>query len=76
MFELPLYFAIEANLVSFRNDNPDVYLLTFVAFVSGFSERFAPDVFRDVEAKGQPSGGSTAGTGQSSEGSTDRSRPH
>ncbi len=51
IFGLAIYFAIEANLVSFGNDNPDFYLLTFIAFVSGFSERFAPDVFEGVEGK-------------------------
>jgi hypothetical protein len=53
IFGLALYFAVQADLLSFANDEPDFYLLTFVAFVGGFSERFAPDVFGKVEGKEQ-----------------------
>lgn len=50
VFGLGLYMALRAGfLPRFQNDASDFYLAALLAFVGGFSERFAPDVFAKVE---------------------------
>ena len=53
-FGLAIFFAVQADLASFGNDDPDFWLLTFIAFLSGFSERFAPNVFGRIEGEKTP----------------------
>lgn len=50
VFGLGLYMALRAGfLPRFQNDASDFYLAAMLAFVGGFSERLAPDVFAKVE---------------------------
>jgi hypothetical protein len=44
IFGLALYFAIKAGILPLDKD-ANFYSIAFVAFLGGFSERFAPDVF-------------------------------
>ena len=45
VFGLGLFFAIKAGFLSLFEENLNGYLITFTAFIGGFSERFAPDIF-------------------------------
>lgn len=50
VFGLGLYMALRAGfLPRFQADASDFYLAAMIAFVGGFSERLAPDVFAKVE---------------------------
>ena len=50
VFGLGLYMALRAGfLPRFQADAADFYLAAMIAFVGGFSERLAPDVFAKVE---------------------------
>jgi hypothetical protein len=60
VFGLGLYMALRAGfLPRFQSDASDFYLAALLAFVGGFSERLAPDVFAKVEK--QAGGASPAG---------------
>jgi hypothetical protein len=50
VFGLGLYMALRAGfLPRFQSDASDFYLAAMIAFIGGFSERLAPDVFAKVE---------------------------
>jgi hypothetical protein len=50
VFGLGLYVALRAGfLPRFQSDASDFYLAAMLAFLGGFSERLAPDVFAKVE---------------------------
>ena len=55
IFGVALYFAMKSgalNLQRIGEGSEKTYLFLFVAFLGGFSERFAPDVFRSAERLG------------------------
>lgn len=50
IFGAALYFALKSGFVDIGQANKDFYYYAFIAFLGGFSERFAPDIFGTVEA--------------------------
>jgi hypothetical protein len=62
---LALYFAAKGGFISFHQNQDKFVVLAFLAFLSGFSERFARDTFLGAEAAvtpvapTPPSGGAT-----------------
>jgi hypothetical protein len=64
---LALYFAVRGNFVTIKDNQNRFVVLAFLAFLAGFSERFARDTFMSAEnvlapmaaAAHPPSGGAT-----------------
>jgi hypothetical protein len=59
IFGVALYFAMKSgalNLQRISVDSGKDYLFLFVAFLGGFSERFAPDVLTASERYARPKG--------------------
>jgi hypothetical protein len=70
IFGLALYFTIMARILPVeQNETTNFYLVTCIAFLGGFSERLAPDVF------GQAESGIRAGRGETAPSSRTQRRP-
>jgi hypothetical protein len=54
VFGLALYFALEAGFLQPLRAGESFYFFAFMAFIGGFSERFAPDVFGRAAGAVQP----------------------
>ena len=52
IFGLGLYFAVQAGFMpTLEDQSSDFYLVAFIAFLGGFSERLARDVFAKAEKR-------------------------
>jgi hypothetical protein len=70
IFGLALYFTIMGRVLPVEHDpTANFYLVTFIAFLGGFSERLAPDVF------GQAESGLRARRGEASQPTSPQQRP-